>query len=411
MALSDVKIRTLKARDKIYKVSDDRGLFLEVSPTGSKLWRYRYLLDGKDKRIALGPYPLVGLADARQKRDDIQRQIAGGADPILERRRAKLAAAFSASNSFGDIAKEYIEKMVADGRAETTTMKANWLLEQLKPIANMPVADIKPIEVLGGLKKLDARGKHETARRCRSFASRVFRYAVATGRGEVDPTSVLRGALIVPRAKHHPAIVEPDAVGELLRTIDAYSGNAITRLACQISPHVMLRPGELRQALWCEVDLDKAIWTVPAERMKIRRPHAVPLSRQVLGYLEELYPLTGPDGFVFPAFHTSRRPMSENTVNQAFRRMGYAVGEVTAHGLRTTASSLLNESGQWSPDAIERSLAHADSNVIRGIYNRGRYWEERVAMHKWWSDYLDRLRDRTEHTQPYKRQDRVATRR
>jgi integrase len=411
MALSDVKIRALKARDKLYKVPDDRGLYLEVNPTGSKLWRYRYLLHGKDKRIALGSYPLVGLADARQKRDDIQRQIAAGADPILERRRAKLAAAFSASNSFGDIAKEYIEKMVADGRAETTTVKANWLLEQLKPIAKMPVADIKPIEVLGALKKLDARGKHETARRCRSFASRVFRYAVATGRGEVDPTSVLRGALIVPRAKHHPAIVEPEAVGELLRTIDAYSGNAITRLACQVSPHVMLRPGELRQALWCEVDRDKAVWTVPAERMKMRRPHAVPLSRQVLGYLEQLYPLTGPDGFVFPAFHTSRRPMSENTVNQAFRRMGYAVGEVTAHGLRTTASSLLNESGQWSPDAIERSLAHADSNAIRGIYNRGRYWEERVAMHQWWSDYLDRLRDRTELTQPYKRQDRVATRR
>lgn len=411
MALSDVKIRSLKARDKLYKVSDDRGLYLEVNPTGSKLWRYRYLFHGKDKRIALGSYPLVGLADARQKRDDIQRQIAGGADPILERRRAKLAAAFSASNSFGDIAKEYIEKMVADGRAETTTVKANWLLEQLKPISKMPVADIKPIEVLGALKKLDARGKHETARRCRSFASRVFRYAVATGRGEMGPTSVFRGALIAPRAKHHPAIVEPDAVGELRRTIDTYSGNAITRLACQILLHVMLRPGELRQALWCEVDLDKAIWTVPAERMKMRRPHAVPLSRQVLGYLEELYPLTGPDGFVFPAFHTSRRPMSENTVNQAFRRMGYAVGKVTAHGLRTTASSLLNESGQWSPDAIERSLAHADSNAIRGIYNRGRYWEERVAMHQWWSDYLDRLRDRTEFTQPCKHQDRVAIQR
>lgn len=394
MALSDVKIRSLKARDKIYKVSDDRGLFLEVNPTGSKLWRYRYLLHGKDKRIALGSYPTVGLADARKKRDEIQQQIAKGADPVLERKREKLAAAYSAANSFGEIAKEYIEKMVADGRAETTTMKANWLLEQLKPIASMPVADIKPIEVLAALKKLEGRGKHESARRCRSFASRVFRYAVATGRGEVDPTSVLRGALITPRIKHHPAIIEPEAVGELLRAIDAYSGNAITRLACQISPHVMLRPGELRQAEWGDIDLGKAVWTIPAERMKMRRPHAVPLSRQVVGYLEELAPLTGPDGFIFPAFHTSRRPMSENTVNQAFRRMGYGVGEVTAHGLRTTASSLLNESGRWSADAIERSLAHADANVIRGTYNRGRYWDERVAMHQWWSDYLDELRAR-----------------
>lgn len=394
MALSDVKIRSLKARDKIYKVSDDRGLFLEVNPTGSKLWRYRYLLYGKDKRIALGSYPAVGLADARKKRDEIQQQIAKGADPVLERKREKLAAAYSAANSFGEIAKEYIEKMVADGRAETTTMKANWLLEQLKPIASMPVADIKPIEVLAALKKLEGRGKHESARRCRSFASRVFRYAVATGRGEVDPTSVLRGALITPRIKHHPAIVEPEAVGELLRAIDAYSGNAITRLACQISPHVMLRPGELRQAQWGDIDLGKAVWNIPAERMKMRRPHAVPLSRQVVEYLEELAPLTGPEGFIFPAFHTSRRPMSENTVNQAFRRMGYGVGEVTAHGLRTTASSLLNESGRWSADAIERSLAHADANVIRGIYNRGRYWEERVAMHQWWSEYLDELRAR-----------------
>jgi len=325
MALSDVKIRSLKARNKIYKVSDDRGLFLEVNPTGSKLWRYRYLLHGKDKRIALGSYPAVGLADARKKRDEIQQQIAKGTDPVLERKREKLAAAYSAANSFGEIAKEYIEKMVADGRAETTTMKANWLLEQLKPIASMPVADIKPIEVLAALKKLEGRGKHESARRCRSFASRVFRYAVATGRGEVDPTSVLRGALITPRIKHHPAIVEPEAVGELLRAIDAYSGNAITRLACQISPHVMLRPGELRQAEWDDIDLGKAVWNIPAERMKMRRPHAVPLSRQVVGYLEELAPLTGPDGFIFPAFHTSRRPMSENTVNQAFRRMGYGV--------------------------------------------------------------------------------------
>ena len=167
--------------------------------------------------------------------------------------------------------------------------------------------------------------------------------------------------------------------------------NAITRIACQIAPHVMMRPGELRQALWSEIDMTAAVWTGPPERMKMRRPHAVPLSRQVIAHLQELYELTGPEGFVFPAFHTSKRSMSENTINQAFRRMGYAVGVVTAHGLRTTASSMLNESGKWSPDAIERSLAHADPNSVRGIYNRGRYWDERVAMHQWWSDYLDAL--------------------
>ena len=224
------------------------------------------------------------------------------------------------------------------------------------------------------------------------FAGRVFRYAVATGRGESDPSAILRGALVVPKTKHHAAILDPKQLGELLRAMDSYSGHKISRLAMQVSPHVMTRPGELRMAVWSEFDLDNAVWKIPAERMKMRRPHEVPLSRQVLAYLRELYELTGSDGYVFPAFHTWRRPLSENTINQCFRRMGYAVGEVTAHGLRTTASTLLNESGKWSPDAIERSLAHADTNAIRGTYNPGRYWDERVAMHQWWSDYLDELR-------------------
>lgn len=191
-------------------------------------------------------------------------------------------------------------------------------------------------------------------------------------------------------------------MGEPRRAIDAYSGHPITRLAMQVSPHVMARPCELRMAEWPEFDLENAVWKIPAERMKMRRPHEVPLSRQVLAYLDELFALTGPEGYVFPAFHTSRRPLSENTVNQSFRRMGYAVGEVTAQGLRTTASTLLNESGKWTPDAIERSLAHADANSIRGVYNRGRYWDERVAMHQWWSDYLDELRDTIATDQPNK---------
>jgi len=394
MALKDVGIRGLKPRDRIYKCTDSHGLYLEVHPSGSKLWRCKYSHLGKDKRIALGRYPDVGLAEARRRRDDAKRKLYDGVDPLAERKREKLLAIYKAANTFGDLAKEYIDKMVAEGRADTTTTKANWLLEQLAPIAGQAIADLKPIDVLAALKRIEAKGKLETARRCRSFASRVFRYAVATGRAETDPTSVLRGALITPKTKHHSAILEPDAVGELLRSIDAYSGHMITRLAMQISPHVMARPGEIRQAKWPEFDLEKAVWKIPAERMKMRRPHAAPLSRQVVARLVELHALTGPDGFAFPAFHTSRRPLSENTINQAFRRMGYAVGEVTAHGLRTTASTLLNESGKWRPDAIERSLAHADTDSIRGTYNRGLYWEERVAMHQWWSDYLDQLREK-----------------
>lgn len=393
MPLRDLQIRNLRPTDRISQYADEKGLYLEIHPNGSKLWRYKYRYIGKQKRLALGRYPEIGLAEARRRRDEAWRMLEAGADPLAERKHDKLVAKFKAANSFGDIAKEYIDKMVAEGRADTTTTKANWLLEQLAPIASRPVANLKPLDVLAALKRIEAKGKHETARRCRSFASRIFRYAVATGRGETDPTSLLRGALVTPRVTHHAAILEPDQVGELLRAIDNYSGHAVTRLAMQIAPHVMARPGELRVAKWPEFDLDGAVWKIPAERMKMRRPHAVPLSRQVLSYLEELLPLTGPDGFVFPAFHTSLRPLSENTINQAFRRMGYAQGEVTAHGLRTTASTLLNESGEWSPDAIERSLAHADANSIRGIYNRGRYWEERVAMHQWWSDYLDQLRE------------------
>ena len=392
MPLKDLEIRALKPRARVYKRADGRGLYIEVQPGGSKLWRLKYRYLGKDKRIALGSYPEVSLAEARQKCDEARRKLREGVDPLAERKREKLVAMYNAANSFGEVAKEYIDKMVREGRAETTTTKANWLLEQLAPLAARPVAELKPVDVLGALKRIEAKGKHETARRCRSFASRVFRYAVATGRAETDPTSVLRGALVTPKTKHHSAILDPKAVGELLRSIDTYSGHLITRIAMQVSPHLMARPGELRQALWPEFDLENAVWKIPAERMKMRRPHAVPLSRQVVALLTDLHALTGPEGFVFPAFHTSRRPLSENTINQAFRRMGYAVGEVTAHGFRTTASTLLNESGKWSPDAIERSLAHADTDSVRGTYNRGFYWEERVVMHQWWSDYLDQLR-------------------
>jgi|TARA_R110002020_G_scaffold206440_6_gene411812 integrase len=393
VALKDMQIRNIRPTSKITQYTDDRGLYVEVHPNGSKLWRYKYRYMGKQKRLALGRYPDVGLAEARQRRDDARRKLDGGTDPSAERKREKLVAAFSAANTFVEIAREYIDKRVAEGQSDATTQKANWLLEQLRPIWTFPVADIKPVDLLAALKRIEAQGKYETARRCRSFAGRVFRYAVATGRGENDPSSILRGALVVPKVKHHAAILDPKQMGELLRAIDAYSGHTITRLAMQVSPHVMARPGELRMAEWSEFDLGNAVWKIPAERMKMRRPHQIPLSRQVLAYLEELFALTGPDGFVFPAFHTSRRPMSENTVNQAFHRMGYATGEVTAHGLRTTASTFLNESHKWSPDAIERSLAHADANSVRAIYNRGRYWDERVAMHQWWSDHLDMLRD------------------
>lgn len=397
MALNDVAIKALKPKDRVFAVADEKGLCIEVAVSGSKLWRYRYRFGGKPKVLSFGRYPEVTLKEARQRRDDARGQLRDGIDPGVERKRAKLTARFNVANTFRAVAEEYIEhRLVKEGRAAVTVEKAKWLLLQMKPIWDQPLVEIKPAEVFGVLRRLEGQGKHETAKRCRSFTSRVFRYAAATGRAESDPAAMLAGQLIAPKVKHHAAILEPRKLGELLRSIDAFEGAPITRLALQVAPHVMARPGELRQATWDEFDLDAKIWRIKPERMKMRRPHAIPLSEQVLGYLRELQQFSGPEGYVFPAFHTTRRPMSENTMNQAFRRMGYTSDEVTAHGLRTSASTLLNESGKWHPDAIERALAHGDSDAVRGIYNRGHYWDVRVEMMQWWSDYLDRIRDGAE---------------
>lgn len=394
MALNDVAIRALKPQERSYVIADEKGLCIEVAASGSKLWRFRYRFAGKPRKLALGPYPEVSLKKARRLRDEARSAVRDGIDPGAERKNAKLTARFNAANTFGAVADEYIEhKLVREGRAAVTVEKAKWLLLQMKPLWDQPLVEIKPAEVFGVLRRLEGQRKHETAKRCRSFTSRVFRYAAATGRADSDPAAMLAGQLIAPKVKHHAAILEPRRLGELMRSIDAFEGAPITRLALQIAPHIMARPGELRQATWDEFDLVAKIWRIKPARMKMRRPHAIPLSEQVLGYLRELQQFSGPEGYVFPAFHTTRRPMSENTMNQAFRRMGYTSDEVTAHGLRTTASTLLNESGKWHPDAIERSLAHGDSDAVRGIYNRGHYWDERVKMMQWWSEYLDRLRE------------------
>ncbi|MEY2885057.1 MAG: hypothetical protein RL490_2781 [Pseudomonadota bacterium] len=378
MTMSDSGIRALKPISRDYTVADEKGLCLLIRTNGSKLWRYRYRVSGKMKVLALGAYPEVPLADARRKRDSARAQLRDGLDPSAERKKAKLLSALSSANTFSGIAAEYIDaKLVGEQRAVVTVAKARWLLDQLSPIAKLPITEIKPVDLYAVLKRLEGLGKYETARRCRSFASRVFRHAIVTGRAEIDPAAMLAGALITPKVKHHAAQIEPAKVGDVLRAIESYtSGAPITRLALKIAPHVMTRPGELRQALWEEFDLDNAIWRIPAGRMKVRLAHAVPLSRQVVAYLRAVQEFSGPTGFVFPAFHTTRRPMSENTMNQAFRRMGFTKDEVTSHGLRTTASTLLNQSGKWHPDAIERALAHGDSDAVRGIYNRGQYWEE-----------------------------------
>ena len=395
MALTEIEVRNAKPREKDWKLADEKGLYLFISKAGGKLWRLKFRFHGKEKKLSLGAYPEISLAKARKLRDEARATRADGQDPSLERKKAKFAAKLSGEVTFAGVAREYIDlKLVGDRKADTTVKKAQWFLEQLEPaIGSMPIADVDPQMLLAALKRLEAKGVHETAKRCRSFASRVFRYGVATGRCNSDPAQLLQGALITPRARHYSAILEPTKFGQLLRAIEAFSGAPVTMAALRIAPHVFVRPGELRHAEWTEFDLKDAVWNLPPAKMKARRQHAVPLSKQVREMLVDIQRLTGGGKYVFPSAYGGSRPMSENTINASFRRMGFDKDEVTAHGLRATASTFLNECGLWSPDAIERALAHGQSNATRGAYHRGLHWDERVKMAQWWSDHLDELRD------------------
>lgn len=393
MALTDTAIRKAKPSDKAWKLADERGLYLLVTPNDSKLWRLKYRFNGREKKLAIGQYPDTGLKEARAKRDDARRMLDQGIDPGRAKQDARLATRLGAANTFSAVADEYIDKMEREGKAVATILKVRWLATQLKPaIGARPVADVTPHELLAVLRKIEQAGKSETANRMRSFASRVFRYAVATARASNDPAHVLQGALMPPKVKHHSAITDPLALGELLRVIDGYSGQPATLFALRLAPHIFQRPGEVRQMEWAEIDFDKAVWAIPAERMKQRSAHHVPLSMQALAILRDVRTLTGNGRFVFPSIRSAARPMSENTINAALRRLGYSGDDMTAHGFRSTASSLLNESGKWNPDAIERALAHREANQVRAAYNRTAYWDERVRMVQWWSDYLDGLK-------------------
>lgn len=390
--LTVVQIRALKPAERPYKVADADGLYLLVQPSGALLWRFRYRCCGIERKLSLGSFPDVSLPQARRKRDEAKAELDDGIDPVEEKRQRRLKAELAAQTTFGLVAEEYIQKMEREGKSPATLKKARWFLELLAGIAKRPIASVTPHELLDVLKRVERRGHHETALRLRSFAGRVFRYGFATLRTERNPAEILRGALTVPRVKHHAAIVEPKKVGELLRAIDGYQGRPETLHALRIAPHVFLRPGELRQAKWSEIDFAEKVWHVPAERMKMKQAHAVPLSRQVLYLLQDLRSLARESEFLFPALHTTKRPLSDNTLNVALRRLGFEHDEMTSHGFRAMASTLLNESGLWHPDAIERALAHGEKDKVRAAYHRGAHWAERVRMAQWWSDYLDQLR-------------------
>lgn len=393
MPLTDTAIRSAKVGPKPTKLADEKGLYLLLTPSGGKLWKLKYRTGGKEKKLAFGSYPEVSLKEARRRRDQARTLLASGIDPSEEKKAAARAAEECARNSFGAVAGDYFEHISRSGREAVTVKKSQWLYSLMeRDLGLRPITAIQPAELLTTLRKVEAKGHYETARRMRSLASRIFRYGVATSRADADPTSLLRGALIPPKVKHHSAILEPTRVGELLRAIDGFDGQPLTQIALKLTPHLFVRPGELRRAEWSEFDFDKRIWTIPAEKMKMRNAHQVPLSKQAMGLLEAAFALSERQQFAFSSLYPGKRPMSENTINAALRRLGYTSEEMTAHGFRSMASSLLNECGKWSTDAIERALAHQDSNGVRAAYNRGSYWDERVAMAQWWSDYLDELR-------------------
>jgi integrase len=396
VALTDVAVRNAKPGPKPYKMGDSHGLFLLIQPTGGKLWRFKYRVDGREKKLAIGPYPEIGLGEARRRRDEAREAMAAGKDPAREKQRDKVRSKLEAENTFAAITAEFCEKRRRDGQrawAPATAKRCEYLLSILcGSIGNMPIAEIEPADVLVAVRRIEAKGKLESARRTLQLAGSVFRYAVATARLKSDPTRDLKGALTSPTVTHYGAVIDPAGVGELLRSIDGYEGQSITKFAMQLAPHVFVRPGELRHAEWSEIDLEGALWTIPASKTKMRKEHLVPLSRQAIAILKSAHSLTGPSGYVFPSVRTRRRPMSDNTINAGLRRLGYATDEMTAHGFRAMASTLLNESGKWNPDAIERALAHGDTDKVRAAYHRGAHWKERVAMAQWWSDYLDQLR-------------------
>jgi integrase len=397
MPLSDTAIRSAKPDAKDIKLSDERGLYLLVAKTGGKLWRFKYRFEGKEKKLSFGSYPDVPLKEARRRRDEARTQLANGHDPSALKKAERAAKGERTRNTFDGVAEEYLTHMERDGRQANTVGKARWLYSLMKDdLGPRPIADITPAEILAVLRTIEAKGNHETARRMRSLASRIFRFGAATSRVSADPTSLLRGALIAPKVKHHSAIVDVKEVGPLLRAIDGFTGQPLTKLALQLTPHVFVRPGELRRAEWKEFNLSEAVWTIPADKMKMRRPHRVPLSRQSLAILDAAFSISAKQQYVFSSMYPGTRPMSENTINAALRRLGYSGKEMTAHGFRSMASTLLNESGLWREDAIERALAHQETNAVRGAYHRGQHWDERVDMAQWWSDFLDEQRGGSE---------------
>lgn len=390
--LSDMKIQKAKSKDKNVTLFDGGGLFLMVTPTGGKLWRFKYRYDGKQKLLAFGTYPEISLLDARKRRDEARSQLAHNIDPGAVR-KAQKQANIQETETFEIIAREWHERFKSNWTTEYASKIMSRLEGDVFPyIGTKPVKEIKAPELLAVLRRVEARGTFELAHRIRTICGQVFRYAVATGRAERDPAADLRGALSPVQTINRAAIIEPKKVGELLRAIDGYQGSFIVKCALKLAPLFFVRPGELRNAEWEEVSFENAEWNIPASKMKMKEPHLVPLSQQAIDILKELKEYTGASRYVFPSGRTFDRPMSDNAILAALRRMGYAKDEMSGHGFRAMARTILDEVLQVRPDFIEHQLAHAVRDPNGRAYNRTAHLVERKKMMQKWADYLDGLK-------------------
>jgi integrase len=394
MTLTHLAVQKAKPREKAYKLSDEKGLFLYITASGGKYWRLKYRFAGKEKKLAFGVYPEVSLAEAREKRDQARKLLSNHVDPGVVKQASKRAIVAATENSFQCVALEWYAKFSTKWVASHGDRTYRRLEKDVFPwIGNRPIADIKAPELLSVLRRVEDRGAIETAHRIHQICGQVFRYAIATGKAERDISYDLRGAIPPTRKRHHATIVEPKKITELLRAIQSYEGYFVTKCALQLAPLFFVRPGELRHAEWDEFNFETNEWRIPAEKMKMRATHIVPLSTQAIAILQELQTITGHGQYVFPSIRSQRRPMSNNTVLGALRRLGYEKDEMTGHGFRSMASTLLNEQG-WNRDAIERQLAHAERNNIRAAYNYAEYLPERRKMMQHWANYLDLLKNK-----------------
>ncbi|MFY9640096.1 MAG: integrase arm-type DNA-binding domain-containing protein [Rhodomicrobium sp.] len=385
MQLNDKAIRALKPRPKPYKVTDGRGLYLYVTPQGSRLWRFDYRQNGKRLTLSFGPYPDLGLAAAREKLGEARAALAEGRDPAASKTRLR-----AANDNFGHLTDEWLEKRKKEGLAPATMTKLTWFIDMIRDeLGKLPIEDVGTAELLTFLRKFEAREKYHLAKRLRATLSRIFKYGIASGRAGRDPAADLTDALTSVPTTSRAAITTEKELAGLLRAVAEYDGSKHIRIALLLLVHLFCRPGELRQMEWVEIDDAKKLWLIPASRMKMRKAHVVPLSARSLALIDELRPMTGAGRFSFPSLRSPGKPISENTLNATLRRLGYTKEEVCSHGFRSTASTLLNESGRFNPDAIEAQLAHRpQGGAVRAAYLRGEFFEERVQMMTWWSDYL-----------------------